>query len=623
MVSISSSPLSLMSFNVSFNFNTSSSLLYPFSQKQHQPSKNKKPKHHKIACTSNDTNQNSPKEQEQKPSPSNIVGHRRNVLIGLGGLYGATTLTNNNSLAFADPVPIPDLTKCVIPPTGLPNNITPFSCCPPISSNLKIIDFEFPTFKKLRVRRAAHLNDSISIDNFAKYDKALNLMKALPDDDPRSFVQQAKVHCAYCVGGYTQKGYPNTELQVHFSWLFLPFHRWYLYFYERILGSLINDPTFAIPFWNWDAPDGMTAPSIFTDPNSSLFDPKRNPKHVPPKNTFSNYRDTIVDLNYNKDFDVPGTINPRPEVRINENLTWMYKQMICHAKTYRQFLGSRYRGGEEPLQNNCAGSIESLHNHHHVWVGDRRQPNGEDMGHFYSSGRDPLFYAHHANVDRMWSVWQTLRGKRKDCTENDWLESSFLFYDENKNLVKVKVKDSVDDRKLGYVYQNLDIPWINHKPKPSKRVQSKDNKLLAQRPLRKFVDKFPIVLDSAVSIIVKRPKKSRSLKQKEVEEEILVIDGIEFDDNIGVMFDVLVNDDDDKVIGVENSEFLGSFLSLPHGHNHGNNKKKEKKKTCFTRGLTDLLEDLKADDDDSIVVTLIPRYGDGVKISGIEIDFEE
>ncbi|MCI73235.1 polyphenol oxidase [Trifolium medium] len=34
------------------------------------------------------------------------------------------------------------------------------------------------------------------------------------------------------------------------------------------------------------------------------------------------------------------------------------------------------------------------------------------------------------------------------------------------------------------------------------------------------------------------------------------------------------------------------------------------------------MEDLKADDDDSIVVTLIPRYGgDGVKISGIKIEF--
>ncbi|PNX56209.1 polyphenol oxidase, partial [Trifolium pratense] len=167
----------------------------------------------------------------------------------------------------------------------------------------------------------------------------------------------------------------------------------------------------------------------------------------------------------------------------------------------------------------------------------------------------------------------------------------------------------------------VDIPWINSKPKPaSRRVQSK-GKLLTPR---KFVDKFPIVLDSVVSTIVKRPQKSRSSKEKEDEEEILVIDGIEFDSNIEVKFDVIVNDEDDKVIGVGNTEFAGTFVSLLHGHNHENNKKEKKKNTvtCLRLGLTNLLEDLKADDDDSIVVTLIPRYGDGVKISGIKIEFE-
>ncbi|WJX92155.1 catechol oxidase [Trifolium repens] len=610
MASISSSPLSLMSSNVSFNFNTSSSLLYPFSKKQHQPSKNRKPKYNKIACTSNDTNQNNPKEGEQKPPPSNIVGHRRNVLIGLGGLYGATTLTNNNSLAFGAPVPIPDLTSCVIPPKGLPENLKPLniSCCPPISSN--IIDYKLPTFETLRVRPAAHL---VNYDYFAKYDKALKLMRDLPQDDPRSFYQQANIHCAYCVGGYTQLGYPDTQLQVHNSWLFFPFHRWYLYFYERILGSLINDPTFAIPFWNWDAPAGMQIPSIFTNPNSSLYDPKRDSRHQPP---------TIINLNYDKTKDDPAT-NPTADEQIKINLTLMHRQMISNSKTNRQFLGSPYRAGDIPFKG--AGSIEGIpHTPVHIWTGDPKECSREDMGHFYAAGRDPIFYAHHANVDRMWYLWKPLCEKKKNFTDPDWLESSFLFYDENKNLVKVKVGDSVDERKLGYVYTDVDIPWINSKPKPSSRVKSKDkNKLLAQRPSRKFVDKFPIVLDSVVSTIVKRPKKSRSSKEKEGEEEILVIDGIEFDNKIQVKFDVIVNDEDDKVIGAENTEFAGTFVNVLHEHDHGKNMKNKNIVTCLRLGLTDLLEDLKADDDDSILVTLIPRYGDGVKISGIKIELED
>lgn len=45
-------------------------------------------------------------------------------------------------------------------------------------------------------------------------------------------------------------------------------------------------------------------------------------------------------------------------------------------------------------------------------------------------------------MDRIWNIWKTVpEGIRGDFTDEDWLESSFLFYDENNNLVRVKVKD--------------------------------------------------------------------------------------------------------------------------------------------------------------------------------------
>ncbi|EMS64469.1 Polyphenol oxidase, chloroplastic [Triticum urartu] len=90
-------------------------------------------------------------------------------------------------------------------------------------------------------------------------------MKQLPADDPRSFEQQWHVHCAYCDAAYDQVGFPDLELQIHNCWLFFPWHRFYLYFHERILGKLIGDDTFALPFWNWDAPAGMTLPAIYAE----------------------------------------------------------------------------------------------------------------------------------------------------------------------------------------------------------------------------------------------------------------------------------------------------------------------------------------------------------------------
>ncbi|CAI9279714.1 unnamed protein product [Lactuca saligna] len=523
---------------------------------------------------------------------------RRNVLLGLGGLYGAAANFGSNSLAFADPIMGPDISKCG--PADLPQGAVPTNCCPPY--NTKIIDFKLPPQSNpLRVRPAAHLVDKDYVDKFSK---AIELMKALPDDDPRNFTQQAKVHCAYCDAAYVQLGYPDVELQVHNSWLFFPFHRYYIYFFEKICGKLIGDPNFAIPFWNWDSPDGMKIPDIYTDKNSSLYDILRDAKHQPP---------TLIDLDF---FGTDDNLSPSEQT--STNLTIMYRQMVSNAKTASLFMGSPYRAGDDPSPG--PGSLESVpHNPIHLWTGDRNQPNGEDMGNFYSAGNDPIFFAHHANLDRLWSVWKTLGGRRKDFTDNDWLDSSFLFYDENAELNRVKVRDCVDSKNMNYIYQDVDLPWIESKPVPRLQRASKNIKKHAHVHIPFAKDVFPASLDNVIKVLVPRPKKSRTKKQKEEEEEVLVIEGIEVKRDKFVKFDVLVNDEDDgtRATAAE-TEFAGSFVNVPHMHKHEKNGK-----TRLRLGITDLLVDLKAEDDDNVLVTLVPKTSGGdISIGGIKIKHE-
>ncbi|XVE87997.1 hypothetical protein DITRI_Ditri19aG0033200 [Diplodiscus trichospermus] len=136
-------------------------------------------------------------------------------------------------------------------------------------------------------------------------------------------------------------------------------------------------------------------------------------------------------------------------------------------KTASLFLGKPYRAGDKPSQG--AGALQNVrHTPIHKWCGDRTQPHDEDMGNIYSAGRDPLFYSHHSNVDRMWSIWKSLPGKkRNDFTDLDWLDASFVFYDENANLVRAKVRDCLDTKTLGYDYQRVDIPWLSVTPRES------------------------------------------------------------------------------------------------------------------------------------------------------------
>ncbi|KAK8514029.1 hypothetical protein V6N13_062933 [Hibiscus sabdariffa] len=558
-----------------------------------------------VSCKASNGDQNN-----DHSSPPNRFD-RRDVLLGLGGLYGATNLVSD-PFALAAPVAAPDFALCEKSTvTSKSAGTIKVACCPPNATN--IIDFKPPKFTKIRYRPAAHLVDP---EYLAKFTRAMELMKALPEDDPRNFMQQANVHCAYCNGGY-DNGDPSQELQIHFSWLFFPFHRFYLYFYERILGKLIDDPNFAMPFWNWDSPRGMVIPDIYVDRKSPLYDEKRNVNDQPPNMLDLDYAGTEEDLSKRD--------------QIKSNLSLMYRQMVSN-KTATLFHGMPYRAGDKPSPG--MGAIENNpHTAVHRWAGDKRQPYSEDMGNFYSAGRDPLFYAHHSNVDRMWNIWKSLPGKKRtDFTDPDWLDSSFLFYDENANLVRVKVRDALDTRTLGYDYQRVDIPWLKNKPTPRKpgkgqgqghahgHGHGRGRAVAAETKTATVIrNVFPIVLDKAVRIEVPRPKKSRTKLEKEDEEEVLVLQNIQVDRDIAVKFDVYINDEDDETTTEpEDSEFAGSFTNIPHNHHNPG----VKLDTNLTLPLSDLLEDLDVEGDDNIVVTLVPKEGKGlVSIGNIKIDY--
>ncbi|CAI0468564.1 unnamed protein product [Linum tenue] len=514
---------------------------------------------------------------------------RRDVLLA-GGLYGAAAALTQSPAAFSQPITAPDTTQCGA--ADLPAGAEPTNCCPPPARRFK--DFD-PTSvsSRTRVRPAAHLVDEAYVD---KYKRAVELMKALPADDPRSFTQQANVHCAnqanvhcaYCNGAYDQVGItPSVALQIHFSWIFFPFHRYYLYFFERILGKLIDDPTFALPFWNWDSPDGMQIPAIFADPASPLYDAIRAPDHL------------------------PGGSSPLAQWQSNRDV--MHTQMVSGAKKRTLFFGTPLKAGDL-ADGNGQGTLERTpHGNLHIWVGDLTREYKEDMGNLYSAGRDPLFYCHHGNVDRMWDLWKTLGPRRTDFTDPDWLDAAFLFYDENCKLVRCKIRDSLDNEKLRTGYQSVPILW-----KDSKRVPKKiRNKATAKKRELTDLSKFPLVLNKAISVAVPRPRKNRSKAEKEEEEEVVVVKGIEIDRSQVIKFDVALNDDDDGApAGPRDTEFAGSFVNVPHRQKPGASKFK----TALTLGITDLLEDLGADGDDTVVVTLVPKVGEPV-IGGLKIDY--
>ncbi|KAL8046760.1 hypothetical protein ABFX02_08G193900 [Erythranthe guttata] len=510
---------------------------------------------------------------------------RRNVLLGFGGLCGASNLITTTHTASANPVQAPQIDKCGVATNLNTGKQLDINCCPPMGKN--IIDFKPPPIVQMRTRPSAH---RVSAEYMFKYNTAIDRMKRLPKDDPRSFMQQANIHCAYCNGAYDQPGQGTLDLQVHNSWLFFPFHRWYLYFYERILGKLIGDPTFALPFWNWDNPKGMTIPPMFVDPKAAIYDAKRNPANMPP---------AVVDLGL--------TGNKDPLQVVSNNLTVMYSEMVRANSNIYDFMGNPYREGT--LVNPGPGASErGSHVAIHVFVGDPREPSGEDLGNFYSAGRDPLFYCHHANVDRMWTLWQYFLPNNKlmdkKITDPDYLNASFLFYDENAQLVRVTVKDCLDNTKLGYDFERVDLPWLDYRP-PPQTAQAKVMRTISTA--RKADAVFPLKLDGIARVLIQKTKKGKA-------DELLVIEDITVDTSKFLKFDVFVNDEDDNVGELDKAAYAGTYAQVPH-------KTNEKTATTTIRlKLTELYDDMDVTEDDTVLVTLVPRHeGEGVTIGGIKI----
>ncbi|KAK4484613.1 hypothetical protein RD792_007202 [Penstemon davidsonii] len=508
---------------------------------------------------------------------------RRNMLLGLGGLYGASSLASNP--ANSAPIAAPEFDKCSEARDVATGDLLDVNCCPPYSDT--IIDYKLPRFNKLRVRPAAH---KVTKEYLAKFEEAIRRMKALDKSDPtdpRGFMQQANIHCAYCNGAHDQVGHANLDIQVHNSWLFFPFHRWYLYFYERILGELIDDPTFVLPFWNWDNPKGMQMPKIFDNTNSPLYNTNRNQANRPP---------AIIDLGFSGATD--------DLQKVVNNLTVMYSEMVRSVNSTLDFMGQPYLDGDSPSPG-MGSSERGSHIAAHVFVGDPRNKYSEDMGNFYSAGRDTIFYSHHANVDRMWSIWKTLKTDvPKEINNPDYLNASFLFYDEKKQLVRVKVADSLDHRKMGYEFEKVDIPWLNYKPS-KKAAKTKIRKIPSDA--KKAEELFPLTLNNVVRVLVNKSAKGKA-------DEVLVLENIETDTTKFIKFDVFLNDEDDKADELDRAEYAGTFAQVPH-------KTKDKKgRSTINLKLTDLYEDIDVADDDTVVVTIIPRSNGGdVTIGGIKI----
>ena len=271
--------------------------------------------------------------------------------------------------------------------------------------------------------------------------KAYGALKALQSspDNPINWCNQANIHYNHC-------SFPGPNayyLQIHFGWLFFPWHRGYLYFYETIMGYLIDDPSFALPYWDWTTTP--VVPDVFFDETSPLYDQTRESRKG------SRSRATRR-----------SSITPRRVHHVPGESAELFAAGFEPAGAELRRPARRHRG-----HGRFQGKVEAgPHDAVHSWVGG-------DMGSFDTAGRDLLFFAHHANVDRLWWLWQQGTG-HTNPTSTTWSNQWFNFWNPNDHPptgvnVSITVADVINPQAVNVIYHAPRRRWPpqNRGPAPA------------------------------------------------------------------------------------------------------------------------------------------------------------
>jgi tyrosinase len=275
------------------------------------------------------------------------------------------------------------------------------------------------------------------------YKKAIRKMLDLPPSDARNWYRNAVVHALDCPHG---------------NWWFLVWHRGYIGWFEQICRELSEDPQFALPYWDWSENRDSTQPFAPRVP-AVMFDDVLTPTHSDFIGTFDEFRKQFEDVVAKADYwkvsspfdessqygqllvrgirfpadlwfdiinDPRGVFffdraNARGVTKDNPFLDERTKTAVSLATLTAALRPTDFITFGSPKTSAHSGLtgfgvLEGQpHNRVHNNVGGIITTTGADGRPVTTFGKgfmqanlspiDPLFFLHHANIDRIWDIW--------------------------------------------------------------------------------------------------------------------------------------------------------------------------------------------------------------------------
>jgi tyrosinase len=335
--------------------------------------------------------------------------------------------------------------------------------------------------------------------NVAALEDAYEKMQAISASDNRSWIYWAEFH-----------GFNRYECWHHarigndlFPYdLFLPWHRAYLLFFDSAARDQNSDAV--LPWWDWtsDASHLTGLPAAYTSGGPAL---QSGP--IPAMNGQPERRTT-------RNPSSPGSL-PTPEEL----------EAVLGLTDFRDF----------------SNQLQDIHDGIHGWAGG-------DMGSIATSAFDPVFWAHHAMIDRAWYLWQLRHGVNN--IPPDYLDQALF--------PGYTVQQVLDVRSLGYDYAaasvaaGKDVP-VGVSPSDSGEQPAGDAERISE-------PEPPTTAPKYTSKTLKVDAIDRHARRTDIEFHDVDHSGASYEGRV-----YLNNPDADENTGYDHPSYAGSYHIFGHG----------------------------------------------------------
>jgi hypothetical protein len=401
--------------------------------------------------------------------------------------------------------------------------------------------------------------------------KGIALMQQRPSSDPTSWLYQANIHG---VPGQGANCPANTDPEQeawatcqHGSYFFLAWHRMYLYYFERILRDAVQeaagDPNlqFALPYWDYSTrqlPDTFRAP---TDPSNTLF--------VAQRRTLCNSPQAGQECVSETQGSSTQALTLIPYCNCPDG------QATCDGCTPGLTPDETFGGEFTPQPEHFLGQFGELESQPHNVIHNRVGGFSGWMSDADCAARDPIFWLHHANIDRLWQVWLNQGGRLDPLGSTAWTTQKFVFFDENKTKIEMTGCQVLNmATQLGYQYDGVpvnNVQLCNQQTPPAPGPEAVPAPPAAAQELAATPERAVTLGSAPVKVSVPIPAGSRQrmgglAEAGQPEKLRLVIEGLELVDHGGV-YDVYMNLPQGQKPDPKGPHFVGHLALFGHaGH---------------------------------------------------------